>query len=180
MLDKAEKELEEILAPSIWGKGDDSLEGVISKWFTEKGLTLATMEEGTSGILANMITGDAGSSEYYRGGVITCSDEAKVNWGVPAEIIKEHGAISGEVAEAMAAAARERLSADFGVSTTGVFNLGNTEGKPPGLTYIGIADAQGTRSWQQNFGRYLDEVRQRQAIAALFRIRERLIELKIV
>jgi len=98
---------------------------------------------------------------------------------VPPQLIEEHGAISAEVAEAMAEMARNRLSADFGLSTTGVVAAGSPEGKPSGSTYIGITDSQGKRSWQQNFARFQDEAGHRGAIAALFRLRERLIELKI-
>ena len=84
-----------------------------------------------------------------------------------------------EVAEAMAKIVKERFSANFGLSTTGVMAPDNPGGKPPGLTYVGLADSKGTRSWQQNFARFRDEAGQREAIAALFRLRERLIELKI-
>ena len=178
LLRTAEEKLEEILAPNIWGKNEDSLTGVIGRWLNEKGLTLASIEDGTGGLLANIISNDPISSQYYRGGLIAPSDEIKVAWGVSSELIKEQGAISAEVAEAMAEVVKERFSADFGLSTTGVMAPGNSEGKPPGLTYVGLADSKGTRSWQQNFARFRDEAGQRETIAALFRLRERLIELK--
>jgi len=179
LLRTAEKKLEEILAPNVWGKDEDSLTGVIGQSLKERGLTLATMEDGTGGLVANMIHSNPESPQYYRGGLIAPSDEIKVAWGVPPELIKEQGAISAEVAETMAEMVKERFSADFGLSTTGVVASGDSEGKPPGLTYVGLADSQGTRSWQQNFARFRDEAGQREAIAALFRLRERLIELKI-
>ena len=179
LLKTAEEKMEEILTPYVWGKDDDSLTGIISGWLIEKGLTLATIEDGTSGLLANMIFNAPGSSQYFRGGLIACSDEMKVDWGVPAQLIKEHGVISGESAEVMAAVVRERFSADFGLSTTGVNTTGNPKGQPPGLTYIGIADNEGKRNWEQNFARFRDEAGRREAIASLFRLRERLIELKI-
>lgn len=179
LLRTAEAQLEEIFGSSIWGKDEDSLEGVIGKWLIEKGLTLATIEDGTGGLLASMISGAPGSSKYYRGGFILHSDEMKVAWGIPPHLIKEQGAISAEVAEVMAAIARNRLSSDIGLSTTGLVAPDNPQGKPPGLTYIGIVDAHGKRSWQQDFSRYRDEAGYRGAIAALFRLRERLIELKI-
>jgi nicotinamide-nucleotide amidase len=179
LLRTAEEQLEEILGPSIWGKDDDSLEGVIGRWLSEKGLTLATMEDGTSGLLASIIASAPGSSKYYRGGLIACSDEMKVAFGVPEQLIRERGTISAEVAEAMAVAARERLSADFGLSTSGIIGEHSPEGKPTGLTYIGIADNLGQKSWEQNYARFREEAGQREAIGALFRLRERLIELKI-
>ncbi len=179
LLENTGAQLEEILAPHIWGKDEDSLETVIGKWFSEKELTLATMEDGTSGLLANMITNASDSSKYYRGGLIACSDEMKVVWGISPQLIKEHGAISAEVAEAMAVVSKEKFSTDFGLSTTGVTRPDNPEGKPPGLTYIGLADNQGKRNWQQNYARYRDEAGHRSVFAALFRLRERLLELKI-
>ena len=179
LLQTAEEQLEEIMAPNVWGKDEDSLEGVIGNWLGNKGMTLATMEDATSGLVANMITNASRSSEYYRGGLIASSDETKITWGVPAHLIKEYGAISAEVAEAMAVAAKDRLSADFGLSTTGVTGADSPQGTLPGTTYVGIADSQGKRSWQQNFARFRDEAGHREAIAALFRLRERLIELKI-
>ena len=179
LLQTTEEQLEEILGSSIWGRDDDSLEGVIGKWLSEKGLTLATMEDGTGGVLASILTSAAGSAEYYRGGLIACSDQMKIAWGVPEQLIKTCGAISAEAAEAMALVAKDRLSADIGLSTTGIIRTQSLEGKPSGTTYIGIADALGQRSWEQNYARFRDESGQREAIGALFRLRERLIELKI-
>jgi len=179
LLRATEEQLEEILGPSIWGKDDDCLEGLIGEWLSEKGLTLATMEDGSGGLLASVIANAPGSSKYYRGGLIACSDDMKAAFGVPNQLIKKHGTISAEVAEAMAVAARERLSADFGLSTSGIAGAHSPDGKPTGLTYISIADSLGQKSWEQNYARFRDEAGQREAIGALFRLRERLIELKI-
>jgi nicotinamide-nucleotide amidase len=77
----------------------------------------------------------------------------------------------------MAAAAREKLRADFGLSTTGVAGPDSLEGKPPGLVYIGLADSRGKGSWRQNYLPHREEVKRRTAVAALFRLRERVIEL---
>jgi nicotinamide-nucleotide amidase len=179
LLQDAEAKLEETFGASIWGKDEDTLAGVIGRWLNKKGLTLATIEDGTGGLLANMITNAADSSTYYRGGLIVRSNEMKIVFGLPAEIVEKQGAISSEVAEGMAQVARETLSADFGLSTTGVVAIGDPNGKQPGLTYVGITDSQGNQSWQQNFARFRDEAAQRGAIAALFRLRERLIDLKL-
>ena len=179
LLRVAGEQLEEILGSSVWGKDDDTLEGIIGKLLSERGLTLATMEDGTSGLLANKITAALGSSEYYGGGLIACSEGVKIAWGVPKQLINTHGAISAEVAEAMAVVAKDRFSADIGLSTTGIVGARSPEGKPSGLTYIGITDTLGQRSWEHNYARFRDESGQREAIGALFRLRERLIELKI-
>ena len=175
LLESAEERITEIFGPNIWGRDDDTIGGQVGKWLNEKGLTLAIMEDGTNGLLAHMIANAPGSSEFYRGGLIAPFDEIKVAWGVPKQLIEKHGAISKEVAEAMAAAARETLSADIGLSTSGVLSEHISEQERPGLTYIGLADELGQSSWPQNFARFRDEAGQREAIGALFRLREKLI-----
>ena len=176
VLDTTEAKLQETFSPYVWGRDDDTLEEVVCRCLASRGLTLATMEDGTGGILASNLT-QAANSGCFRGGLIAASTETKVAWGVPAGIIEQHGAISGEVAEAMAVAARERLSADIGLSTTGIAGVESPEGKPPGLSFVGIADAHGTRTWQQSYPPSRADARDRGAVAALFRLRERLIEL---
>ncbi|HEY40252.1 MAG TPA: CinA family nicotinamide mononucleotide deamidase-related protein [Dehalococcoidia bacterium] len=179
LLDTTEAQLEEILAPHVWGKDNDTLEGIICGWLSRRGLTLATMEDGTGGLLANIIADTRESSNCYRGGLVVCSNETKAAWGVPPEVIEQHGTISAEVAAAMAVAVRERFSADFGLGTTPVASTDNPEGKQPGLAFIGVADANGTQTWQQNYPPTWEGVRNRAAISALFRLRERMIELKL-
>ena len=176
VLDAAEAKLQETFSPYVWGKDDDTLEEMVCRCLANRGLTLATIEDGTGGLLASSLTRAANSS-CFRGGLIASSADTKVDWGVPTGIIEQYGAISAEVAEAMAVAARERLSADFGLSTTGIAGVDSPEGKPPGLAFVGIADAQGTRTWQQSYPPSRADARDRGAVAALFRLRERLIEL---
>jgi nicotinamide-nucleotide amidase len=179
LLDDTEAQLEEILAPHVWGKDNDTLEGIICGWLKQRGLTLATMEDGTGGLLANIISDAPGSSDCYRGGLVAGSNEIKVAWGVSPEVIEQYGIISAEVAEAMALSARERFSADFGLGTTPVARVDNPDGKQPGLAFIGVADTNGTQTWQQNYPPTWEGVRNRAAISALFRLRERMIELNL-
>ena len=176
VLDTAEARLQETFNPYVWGRDDDTLEEVVCRCLASRNLTLATMEDGTGGLLAHNIT-QAPHSGCYRGGLVVPSTETKVARGVAADTIEQYGAISSEVAEAMAVAARERLVADFGLSTTGIAGVNSPEGKPPGLAFVGIADAQGTRTWQQSYPPSRPDSRERGAVAALFRLRERLIEL---
>ena len=171
--------MEKILTPHVWGKDNDTLEGIICGWLNRKGLTLATMEDGTGGLLANIIADAPESSDCYRGGLVACSNETKTVWGVSPEVIEQYGSISAEVAEVMAVAARDSFSADFGLGTTPVARIDNHEGKQPGLAFIGVADAKGTQVWQQNYPPTWEGVRNRAAVSALFRLRERMIELKL-
>ncbi len=111
-----------------------------------RGLRVATVESCTGGLVGAAITSVAGSSGYYLGGLITYADDVKRGQaGVPAEVLAAHGAVSAQVAVAMAEGARTRLGADLAVSVTGVAGPdGGSAAKPVGLTYVGVADTHGT------------------------------------
>lgn len=108
-------------------------------------LTVATAESCTGGLVASAITDVSGSSAYFRGGLVAYSNDAKIGLlGVPAEILETHGAVSAQVARAMAIGARARLSVDLAVAVTGVAGPGGgSASKPVGLTYVAVADAVG-------------------------------------
>lgn len=179
MLDAAEQKLQGIFNTSLWGREDDTVSGITCRWLNGGGLTLATMEDGTGGMIAGAIGGEAESASCYLGGLITGTAESKVAWGVPPALIERHGEISAEVAGAMAVAARERFSADIGLSTTPVAGIGKHDEKQPGLAFIAVADAGGIHTWQQNYPPFRGDAVSRGAVAALFRLRERLIALGI-
>lgn len=109
-------------------------------------LHVATVESCTGGLVGHAITTVPGSSAYYLGGLITYADALKRDLAdVPAEVLASHGAVSAQVALAMADGARRRLGADLAVSVTGVAGPdGGSDAKPVGLTYVGVADANGT------------------------------------
>ena len=109
------------------------------------GSTVAVAESCTGGLIAAAITDIAGSSGYFLGGVVSYSNEAKRDLlGVDAAVLEAHGAVSAQVARAMAVGARERFGATLGASVTGIAGPdGGTAAKPVGLTYIGVADADG-------------------------------------
>jgi nicotinamide-nucleotide amidase len=109
--------------------------------------TLATAESCTGGLLAARLTDLPGASDYFKGGVVVYSNDAKVaQAGVPAELIERHGAVSAEVARALAEGARERLGADVGVGITGIAGPGGgSEEKPVGTVHIALATPTGTK-----------------------------------
>jgi nicotinamide-nucleotide amidase len=144
LVEDMENQLRAELGLHVYGADDDSLAGVAGQLLLERQLSLATMESCTGGLIANTITNEPGSSAYFKGGLVSYTNEAKVTFGVPAEIIREHGAVSPETALEMASAARRQLGASVGLSVTGVAGPSELEGKAPGTVHIGI-DVDGQR-----------------------------------
>ena len=111
----------------------------------ERAHTVGTAESCTGGLIGHALTGIPGSSAYYLGGVISYSDEVKVEMlGVPPSAIARHGAVSAQVAVAMAEGIRERIGCDYSLSVTGVAGPGGgSDAKPVGLTYVAAAGPDG-------------------------------------
>lgn len=133
------------------------------------GVTVATAESCTGGLVAEAITSVAGSSGYFVGGVVAYADRVKSGLlGVAGPVLAAHGAVSAQVALAMAAGARERLEASLAVSVTGVAGPdGGTEAKPVGLTYVGLASRDGSEVRKFAFGGDRAANREAAATAAL-------------
>ncbi len=133
--------------------------------------TVATAESCTGGLIAKLLTDIPGSSEYFIEGVVAYANEAKTRLlGVPAQLITEHGAVSRQVAAAMALGCRAKSGADFALSTTGITGpTGGTPEKPIGLVYIGLANAHGCRVEELRFDSILTRstIRERSAQAAI-------------
>ncbi len=110
-----------------------------------RGVTVGSAESCTGGLIGHAITTIPGSSGYYRGGVVSYADDVKVRLlEVPLATIERHGAVSAQVAVAMAEGVRERVVCDYGVAATGVAGPdGGTESKPVGLTYVAVAGPWG-------------------------------------
>ncbi len=124
----------------IYGENWESLEEIIGRQLRDYGFTIATAESCTGGLMSDRITNIAGSSDYYLGGVVTYSNEAKtILLGVRNETLISVGAVSEETAIEMAQGVRKLFQTDIGVSITGIAGpSGDTPSKPIGLTYIGL------------------------------------------
>jgi nicotinamide-nucleotide amidase len=120
---------------------EEALHGRIAALLSQRGLTLAVAESCTGGLLGHHITNVSGSSDYFQGGVISYSNQAKERLlGVPHETLVQHGAVSEETALAMARGARSLLGTDVALSVTGIAGpTGGTPERPVGLVYIGLA-----------------------------------------
>lgn len=141
----------------------------------ERGITVATVESCTGGLVCGALTAIAGSSSMVLGGLVTYSNEAKTTLAkVPAELILRHGAVSEPVARAMAEGGRERLSARLAVSITGVAGPdGGSEEKPVGLVHFACAGAGETLHREKRFGALgRDEIRRLSVLEALDLLRE--------
>ena len=147
MIQPVEAAIHERLGAYVWGYDDETPEQAIGPALKDRGLTLATMESCTGGYLANSITEAPDSADYFKGGVVAFTDWMKIANGVPAEIIEKHGAVSQETANAMAQAVRQAMGADFGIGIAGVAGPGEVDGKPMGLAFVAIADANDVREF---------------------------------
>ena len=170
-----EQQLRGIFGNNIWGMNDDTLEGVIGRMLVEKGLSLATMESCTGGMLASTITDAPGSSAYFKGGLVTYASQSKVDFGVDSVVVDKYGVISVETALAMASAARDKFGADIGIGVTGVAGPDEMEGKPAGTVHIGIDYQGATRSLSMDFAPRRFEVKRRTVLQALAELRKLLI-----
>ena len=150
----AEKTLKEIvegiqiaLGDRIFSTGGESLEEVVARQLTLNTATIATAESCTGGLLAQRLTSIAGSSSYFLGGVVSYSNELKTAWvNVPTELIQSKGAVSTEVATALADGIRRHVGSTLGVGITGIAGPGGgSEEKPVGTVHIALAHAGGVK-----------------------------------
>jgi nicotinamide-nucleotide amidase len=171
--------IEEALEDWLYSSGNesaDSLEQIVLYYLGLRGATLAVAESCTGGMIAQRITGVPGSSRSFLGGAIAYSNEMKTAFaGVPPELIAAQGAVSADVAEALAYGIRRFTGATLGLGVTGIAGpTGGTEAKPVGLVYIALSDAQKTGSIERAFRGDRDRIRQWTTQQALDLVRRRL------
>lgn len=140
MAEKVEKSLRNKLGELVYGTGEQTLAEVVGEKLAHQKMTIAVVESCTGGTLAKLLTDIPGASRYFTHGWVTYSNTAKTGQiGVPAGLIEKYGAVSGQVAEAMARGARKEAQTDFAIGITGIAGpAGGTEQKPVGLVYISI------------------------------------------
>jgi nicotinamide-nucleotide amidase len=138
LIEPVEAQIRQILGPAAWGADDETLESSIGEDLVRRGLTLATMESCTGGQLADTITNVPGSSNYFRGGIVSYATDVKSLIGVDPVVIETFGVVSAETAAAMAAVVRERLQADIGIGITGVAGPDPQDGAPVGKVFIAL------------------------------------------
>ena len=176
----AERQLQEIqesivlaLGEAVFTTAGESMEEVVARELTIHQATIATAESCTGGLLAERLTRISGSSAYFLGGVVSYSNTLKSAWvDVPAEIIESRGAVSSEVAVALADGIRRRTGATLGVGITGVAGpTGGTPEKPVGTVHVAIADASGSKERGVRYPGERDRIRWQASQTALDLVR---------
>ena len=172
LIQPVEEAINQRLGAYIWGHDDETPEQSLGQVLLQRGLSLATMESVTGGLLANSISEVPESSSYFKGGVVAFSKESMLAHGVPADTLERFGEASQETANAMAIAARESSGADFGIGVAGVIGPGEQEGKAPGQIYIAIAAEQELREFQLRVPPRRLVIKRRAANTALTELRK--------
>ncbi|MDY0382764.1 MAG: competence/damage-inducible protein A [Atribacterota bacterium] len=178
ILDEATRQLKVILGDYIFGYDNESLEEVTGNLLRRKKLSLAVAESCTGGMLGETLTIVPGSSDYFKGGIISYDGEIKEKLlGVPHTLLTRFGEVSEPVAKAMAEGVRKKCNSDIGLSITGIAGpTGGSQEKPVGLVYIGLADAGQTLVQKHYFHNGRQAIRLRSVRRALNMLRLHIIK----
>jgi nicotinamide-nucleotide amidase len=169
--------VEDELDDAVYSRNGESLEQIVGYWLQMRASTVAVAESCTGGVLAERITSVSGSSRYFLGGAVVYSNALKSELaGVPVEMIDRHGAVSREVAAALAEGIRYRCESTLGVGITGVAGPnGGTPEKPVGLVFHAVASSTGTEVVQRNFPGDRKRIRRFASTMALDMLRKQLM-----
>ncbi len=167
--------IELALGDYVYSTKGESLEEVVGMYLVLRQKTVAVAESCTGGMLAERLTRISGSSSFFLGGAVCYTNEMKARWaGVPAELIKDHGAVSRPVAQALAEGVRVRTGASIGLGITGIAGpAGGSSEKPVGLVFVALADERGTQVREFRFPGARDRVRHWATQMALEMVRRR-------
>ena len=169
-LEGASRDVEAAIGYAVFAREPIGLPEALGKALAGRGMTVGTAESCTGGLIAHSITQVPGSSAYFKGGIVCYDNEVKIEAaGVDRFLIEAHGAVSEEVASAMARGARERLGVDIAMATSGIAGPGGgTDDKPVGLVHIAVAHPGGTAHRRRLFEGYSrDRVKTASAWAAM-------------
>ena len=169
--------VEDELDDAVYSRDGQSLEQIVGYWLQMRNATLAAAESCTGGLFAERITSIAGSSRYFLGGAVVYSNNLKTELaGVPADMIERHGAVSREVAAALAEGIRYRCESTLGVGITGVAGPGGgSPEKPVGLVFHAVASDTGTEVIQRNYPGDRKRIRRFASTMALDMVRRKLM-----
>jgi nicotinamide-nucleotide amidase len=178
---RADELTAELVAPIeryLFSRDERRVEEIVLDLCRERGLTLATAESCTGGMVAQRLTSIPGSSAAFAGAIVAYADEVKSKeLGVPAEVLERNGAVSSETAAAMAQGARERLGTDVAVAVTGIAGPdGGSDEKPVGLVYLHAVGPNGARGVEFVFPGDRESIRRRAAVTALHLVRRLLAQ----
>ena len=169
--------VEDELDDAVYSRNGESLEQIVGYWLQMRNATIAVAESCTGGLLAERITSISGSSRYFLGGAVVYSNALKTELaGVPEEMIDRHGAVSREVAAALAEGIRYRCESTLGVGITGVAGPnGGTPDKPVGMVFHAVSSSTGTEVVQRNFPGDRKRIRRFASTMALDMMRKKLM-----
>jgi nicotinamide-nucleotide amidase len=171
-------ELKTLVPKHVFGDDEEKLEEVVGELLKNRNMTLSTAESCTGGAIAQMLTSVPGSSSYFLGSVVSYSNEVKQNMlGVSEQDLQNHGAVSKEVVEAMAAGIQSRTGSDYALATSGIAGPdGGSEEKPVGTVWIAVAGPKTLKSKQFSFGTGRKRNIRKSALTALNWLRKEIIE----
>ena len=177
LVDSTEAVIRERLGDVVYSVDGQTMEEVVGALLKQRRLKLSVAESCTGGLIGARITNIAGSSEYFERAAVTYSNPAKTEMlGVPKALLERYGAVSSEVAAAMARGIRQAAKTDLGLSVTGIAGPdGGTEQKPVGLVYTALASAQGVKTNEHRFLGNREQVRMKASQMALDMVRRHLI-----
>jgi len=173
LADNDEKSLRKTLGELVFGTAEQTLAEVVGQKLAQQKKTLAIAESCTGGTLAGLLTDIPGASRYFTYGWVTYGNNAKISQlGIPADLLEKYGAVSEQVADAMARAARKKAAADFAIAITGIAGpTGGNEQKPVGLVHISIDSNNGCQTKRCLFSHDRKYIRLRAAQTALNMLR---------
>ena len=176
-VDELAGKIEEELEGFIYSSQGETLEQIVLYYLEMRGATISVAESCTGGLVAERLTSISGASRSFLGGAVVYSNELKTQFaGVPPEMIERHGAVSKEVAAALAEGIRKRCGSTYGLGVTGIAGPGGgSEEKPVGLVYVGVSDNDGTEVVERKFSGDRSRIRQYASQQALDLVRRRLM-----